>query len=120
VTSTIAEISSEGDQEELRSIAKWLRNEDDLRGRVDLIKHSNQTDQMGSVIDTIAVAVGSGGMGVTLIKSLFVYLTQRRRHEKITIKFKREDGREVKLDLADTDSAEKVVKQALNFFDADR
>ncbi|MGH3771052.1 MAG: effector-associated constant component EACC1 [Pseudonocardiaceae bacterium] len=45
--------------DELRSLPKWLRREDTLRGRVRSVQEPVRPGQMGGALDALVVALGS-------------------------------------------------------------
>src|SRR5207248_8605813 len=110
------QISAGEDRDELRAVAKWLRNEDELRGLLRLVNAPTRPGRMGGVLESVSLLVGSGGIGTVLIKSLFTYLGQRRRAITLELRLKREDGQELELKLSDPKSADAVLKQAVRFF----
>lgn len=98
-------ISSESGADELRSLLDWLRHEEEFRGRVRLQQASPRSDEMGGVLEALVVALGSGGTGAVLARSLSTWLSHRRSDVKLTIK--NDNGRTIELD------AKRVDAQAL-------
>jgi hypothetical protein len=75
----------DGSGDELRQLARWLRDEDDLRGRVNLVDQPIAPGQMGGVLDTVQVVLTSGTAG-TLVTSLFAWLGHRKATNKVRLK----------------------------------
>lgn len=95
VSDPLLSISAD-DDEVLRSLLDWLRHEDTLRGGVRPVQAPVQPGQMGGVLDTLTVALGSGGAGAVLATSVSTWL--RQRHTDITLTLVAEDGRRIELD----------------------
>lgn len=74
-----------GTDDELRLLANWLRDEDDLRGRVDLVELPIEPGHMGAALAAIEVLVTSSTAS-TLVRSLFDWLRHRRTTEKVTLR----------------------------------
>ena len=54
----------------LVALRDWLAAEEALRGRVELLARTPQPGQMGAALDVLAVALGSGGAGAVLARSV--------------------------------------------------
>ena len=70
---------------ELASLTEWLRAERDLAGQVRRMPGPVGSTDLGGVLDTLSVALGSGGVGVALAQSLSAWLRTRRSDVKLTI-----------------------------------
>jgi hypothetical protein len=70
---------------ELASLREWLGRESELRGRVVTERAPIGPNQMGAVLDTLAVALGSGGAITVLANSVAVWLRHRRSDVKIEV-----------------------------------
>ncbi|WP_051450489.1 effector-associated constant component EACC1 [Actinospica robiniae] len=70
---------------ELNSLAKSLGAERDLAGLVRRVPGPIGPTDLGGALDTLSVALGSGGIGVALAQSLSVWLRTRRSDVKLTI-----------------------------------
>ncbi|MES4891898.1 hypothetical protein [Streptomyces sp. NPDC096012] len=80
-----------------QSLLDWLRHEDELRGRLRLESSSGGSGgEMGGLFDVLTVAVGSGGAGAVLARSLSTWLAHRHTDVKVTVKSS--DGRCVEVD----------------------
>nr|MDT0658905.1 hypothetical protein [Micromonospora sp. DSM 115978] len=76
---TIAEVSlTEGRSEDLYALFNWLQREDELRGRISTSSRRPGPDEMGSVVEILSIALGSGGAGAVLAGSLTTWLQTRR------------------------------------------
>ncbi|PPK70362.1 hypothetical protein V5P93_000758 [Actinokineospora auranticolor] len=71
----------------LRSAFSWLREEDDLRGRVHLRQAPPQAGQMGSPWEAIVVAaLSAGGAVPVLINTLGTWIRNQRTTLKLEVK----------------------------------
>ncbi|WP_425414609.1 effector-associated constant component EACC1, partial [Pseudonocardia spinosispora] len=59
---------------EQASLGAWLRRQDELVGRIRPIPRPPAPEDMGSLFDVLAVAVGTGGTLTVLAHSLEVWL----------------------------------------------
>jgi hypothetical protein len=85
------------DPDALQALLDWLRQEDELRGRLHLEPASDgHDDQMGGLFEVLTIAMGSGGAGAVLARSLSTWLTHRHTDVKVTVKGP--DGRSVEVD----------------------
>ncbi|GHE98970.1 hypothetical protein GCM10014715_63950 [Streptomyces spiralis] len=81
----------------LQSLYDWLRLEDEFRGRLRLAPSAPGTGgEMGGLLDVLTIALGSGGAGAVLARSLSTWLTHRHADVKVTVKGP--DGRSVEVD----------------------
>ncbi|MFJ1562297.1 effector-associated constant component EACC1 [Streptomyces mirabilis] len=103
----IAVLSSEGETV-LRSLLDWLHHEDELRGRVVLERAAPRSGEMGGLVDALVVALGSGGAGAVLARSLSTWLWQRRSDLKITIT---SDGRTIELDAQRVPDVQALIRE---------
>ncbi|WP_405060161.1 hypothetical protein OG474_00595 [Kribbella sp. NBC_01505] len=114
--SGIARITIDGAEEELRSLANWLRDEDDLRGQVRLDGPPIQEGQMGGALDAIVTVLTSTTVA-TLIISIREWATAKRSATKVTLKLKAADGRELELTAGSAADAEVTLDSARKFLD---
>jgi hypothetical protein len=70
---------------EFTSLREWLRGERVLAGAVRAVPHQPAETELGGASELLAVALGSGGVGATLAKSLITWLQTRRPGVKITV-----------------------------------
>lgn len=95
-TGPLLRITVAEDPDALQSLTDWLRHEDDLRGRLRLEPSGSGTgEEMGGLLDVLTIAMGSGGAGAVLARSLSTWLTQRNAEVKVTVS--RSDGRSVEV-----------------------
>ncbi|MBF4995981.1 hypothetical protein IRT45_02295 [Nocardia sp. BSTN01] len=96
-------IQAEGGPDELFALSDWFGRDDALRGRVRQVQVPGPEGHMSGVLLTaLAVAVGAGGVGPALAKSLTAWLTHRRSDVKLTLT--RSDGTQLKIDAYRVDS----------------
>nr|BFD86818.1 hypothetical protein StreXyl84_62190 [Streptomyces sp. Xyl84] len=99
----------------LVSLRDWLAAEEALRGRVELRAQAPQPGQMGSALDVLAVALGSGGAGAVLAQSLSTWLVQRRAD--VTVRLIRQDGREVTVEVQRATDPQAVIRAVGHLLD---
>lgn len=105
--------SDNNDPEVLRSLYQWLRNEPELRGRVQQLDRQPAPGEMGALADVLMVALGSGGAVGVVASSLKVFFAQPRRSDlKITIETS--DGRKVSVDAKRAANPEVIVREVLD------
>lgn len=81
---------------EAESLTDWLRGEPGLAG-VTLTGRPPGPGEMGSVLDTVTVALGAGGGLSVLASSLRTWFAQPRRSD-VRVKIRRTDGGTVEID----------------------
>jgi len=109
---------SGGDQvAEIASLWDWLRGERDLAGRVRGLQRPPGEEELGGAVDVLAVALGSGGAGAMLARSLTAWLQSRRSDVAITVTT---SNGTVKVDARNLDSDEvlPMLQQVLSNGDA--
>ncbi|MFD5827987.1 hypothetical protein [Lentzea sp. NPDC060358] len=99
-----------GSDEDARALTRWLRDDDDLRGSVDLREAPIAEGDMGGAIDTIVVLVTSGTASA-FVTSLFDWINQRRDSRKVSIKTRDAAGRSIELTCAGPEDAQRVLEQ---------
>jgi hypothetical protein len=107
VTSPTASVRFDGTDDDLRQLARWLRDEDELRGRVKLVDHPIAAGEMGGALDAVEVVLTSGTASA-LVTSLFTWLTQRRATGKVRLKIRAGD-RSVDLTCGSADDAQALI-----------
>jgi hypothetical protein len=70
---------------ELAALWEWLRSDRDLAGLVRPVRGPLGETDLGGAYDLLAVALGSGGAGVALARSLTTWLLTRRPSITITV-----------------------------------
>jgi hypothetical protein len=108
VASATLSVSLGGSDDGLRSLARWLRDEDDLRGQVRLIDGRILPGQMGGVLDVIEVVVTSTTAS-TVVRSFFGWLNNKRIAERVTIKARAGQGDRLELTFGSADDAKDVL-----------
>jgi hypothetical protein len=108
---------ADGDLADLESLQDWLGQERELTGRVRPSGPAPRRGELGTLVDALIVALGSGGAISVLAASLKNWLSLPRRSD-ITIKIDRGDGSSVTIDAkrvavrqADVES---IIRQALD------
>lgn len=105
-TATVS-LRPEGSDEEVRSLLRWLRDEDDLRGRVNAAEPAIADGGMGGLVDAV-VLVLTGGTAPVLVRSLFGWLAHRRAATKVSLRVKA-NGKEAELTCGSADDAQTVL-----------
>jgi hypothetical protein len=75
---TISVSIVEGKTDELYSLFDWLQRSDEFRGRIRTLSRQAGPDEMGSAVEILSIALGSGGAGAVLASSLTTWLQTRR------------------------------------------
>jgi Effector Associated Constant Component 1 len=114
-TGTVA-ITLDGNDEEIRSLANWLRDEEDLRGRVRTENAPIQEGRMGGVLESVVVILTSATTA-TVFTSVKDWLIARKSAGKVTLKLKSATGRELELSCGSPDDLENVIDNARKFLD---
>lgn len=78
-------ISGGDDVAELAALWGWLSGERELAGAVRAVRSQVAGTELGGGSDLLAVALGSGGAGVALARSLATWLRTRRPNVAITV-----------------------------------
>ncbi|MFD5092783.1 hypothetical protein ACFWMR_19435 [Amycolatopsis thailandensis] len=105
-------IVSEGRQDELRELMRWLSTEDELRGRLTLAGAAPVPGAMGNPADRLVVTLGVGAAAV-LARSLAIWLHQRRSVITVEIATTEGRGRSVTVTAHRMSDAESLIKNAL-------
>jgi hypothetical protein len=82
------EISGGDTVSEVTDLREWLRGERALTGTVRALPSPPREGELGGVADVLAVALGSGGAGAVLARSLMAWLQTRRSDISVTVKTK--------------------------------
>lgn len=94
----------------------WLGSEDELRGRVRPQRRAPKPGEMGSAVELLTVAVGSGGAVAVLIQSVCTWLTSRGADVKVTVTTA--DGRRVEVDVRRAADPAAVLREVAEQFPA--
>jgi hypothetical protein len=70
---------------ECTDLWEWLRAERALAGSVHAKYRPARDDELGGVLDVLSVALGSGGAGVALARSLTAWLQSRHSDIRVTV-----------------------------------
>lgn len=101
--------------EHLRSLADWLNSEDAFRGRVQPVRPAPEPGKLGGAIELLSVALGSGGTGAVLVRSISAWLTQRG--SDVSVSLKDADGHEVHVSAKSAkQDATEVFREASELF----
>jgi hypothetical protein len=96
------------------TLESWLRDEPELRGRVRPLRAAPRAGEMsGGLVEALAVTL-STGVSAALVRSLPVWLRQRRSRVEIVLK---KDGGETVRVTADNlrhGDAEELIRKALD------
>lgn len=103
-----------GDEDDLRSLAKWLRDEDSLRGRVSLADRPIGAGQMGGTLDSVVTVLTSATAG-SFVTSLFGWLGRRRESSSVTLKARNAHGAEIELKCGSATDATVVIDELRSF-----
>jgi hypothetical protein len=116
VSSGTVDIRIDDDSDdELRSLAGWLRDEDEFRGRIRFGEKAADPGQMGGVVDTVAMVLTSGTAS-TFVSSLFGWISQRREAHTVSLKFRTASGCEIELKCGSGDDVQTVLAQVRPLF----
>jgi hypothetical protein len=102
-------VAGEASQEHLRGLRDWLAHEEALRGRLELRGDAPSPGHMGAALDVLVVALGSGGAGAVLARSVTTWLVQRRVDVKVTVKSP--DGGHLEVDVKRAADPERVIAE---------
>ncbi|MEV5302168.1 effector-associated constant component EACC1 [Amycolatopsis methanolica] len=83
-------VTAERAGDEARSLREWLLGQDELRGRVRLVESPPEPGRLGSVVETLAVALGPGGVATAAATVVIAWL--RRRTSDVTITVNKPDS----------------------------
>jgi membrane-associated two-gene conflict system component 1 (EACC1) len=81
-------VSGGDDIEEFTDLWEWLRLERALTGTVQAVRPTPSDGELGGAFDMLAVALGSGGAGMALARSLMAWLRTRRPSVTVTVETK--------------------------------
>ena len=101
--------ATDGSDEEIRRLARWLRNDDELRGRVSLENAPIRPGEMGGVAEAVVVAI-TAGTGPAFVQSLFDWLARRKEADKVSLTVESADGNRISLECGSPAAAEKLLK----------
>ena len=85
-----SEVTEGSRSEELRSLLRWLTDADGCRGRVAPIERPPRPGTLGPLLESITVALGSGGAATAVTTTVIAWVRSRR--SDVTVKLTRPDG----------------------------
>ena len=110
-----ARIVVDGRDADRESLWDWLRNEPELRGRLQLSAAPTPGGAMGAPIEVViqvgAVLAGASAVWAAVAKSLSVWLVQRR--SDLTITVTGPDGRKVSVSAKRVADPEQILRSVL-------
>jgi hypothetical protein len=98
------------------ALRDWLVSEDALRGRVRPQRQPPFPGHMGSTVELLTVALGSGGVLAVLIQSMCTWLTSRGTDIKITVST--EDGQRIEVDVRRAADPQALLREVAERFPA--
>jgi hypothetical protein len=75
-----------GSPEDGAGLREWLADQDELAGRVRPVRPVAGPGQLGSIVDTLAIALGPGGAAVALAAALVTWIRHGSASVRITVK----------------------------------
>lgn len=105
-------ITVDGRDSDVESLRDWLRNEPELRGHLRQGETPSPVGAMGASTELI-VGVVSSGAATALVRSLQVWLAQRRADVKLNVAGPQ--GRQIVLDAKRVPNAEHLLNTALGW-----
>lgn len=99
-----------GDYDDLLSLRSWLRDEDALRGRVELVHAAPAPDRMGSLSDALIIALGAGGTLTVLARAIPDWLL---RHKNVTIEIAGPQGSSVTVSATGVRDPRALIREVL-------
>jgi hypothetical protein len=104
-TAVIQIDSPDGSDEELRRLIRWLRDEDDLRGKVEVVSEPLHEGHMGGLVELVSVVLTSTTASA-LVPSLFDWLARRRENGAVSVVV---DGERIEINAGSTSDAERLL-----------
>jgi Effector Associated Constant Component 1 len=105
--------------DDLRPLAEWLRDQDELCDRVALVERPVVPGQMGGVLEAVQVVLTSG-TATTLVTSLFAWLAHRRATSRVSLKFRTRRGDDITLTYSASDDVHAVLETVHKFVEEER
>ncbi|MEU1734745.1 hypothetical protein [Streptosporangium sp. NPDC020145] len=81
----LVQVSGGDEITEFTELRGWLSAERALTGGVRVVRRPPAEGELGGVLDTLAVALGSSGAGMALVRALTTWLRTRRADVTITV-----------------------------------
>ncbi|MGY1984218.1 effector-associated constant component EACC1 [Nocardia gipuzkoensis] len=96
----------------LLGMRRWLEDEPELRGRVDVVPGRPEPGTMtGGAVEQLVMMLGSVG-ALAVARSIPLWIKQQRSHLEVTIT--REGGRTVTVRADQVANAEALIREALS------
>ncbi len=113
--SIVLRIDNYDEGNELASLADTLRGYDQLRGRIDIIPTTPNTNEMGAAVDALAIALAPGGAATILATGIALWLRHRRpgRRSKLGLRLEFPNGSQLTVDADGIEDVEAVVAASL-------
>ncbi|MGV9297170.1 effector-associated constant component EACC1 [Amycolatopsis sp. NPDC003676] len=105
----------EAADDELRKLAAWFRDEDDLRGRIRAQDAPARPGEMGGALEAITV-IATSGTATALCRSLFDWLARRREARKVSLKLTMGEDK-LELECGSGDDSAEVLAALQKFLD---
>lgn len=113
-------VSVTDDDEALRALLAWLKQEDELRGRVRMAPTTPAPGEMGAITDTLTVALGGGGAVTVLLTSVSSWMRSRRSDVSVEVTVgERKVALEAKRVKAGPDELRELIESATQALDPD-
>ncbi|MFE2498996.1 hypothetical protein ACFXKS_18985 [Streptomyces scopuliridis] len=110
----------EDSEEELRSLADYLREDEDLCGRVRLGASKIESGYMGGVVNELIVATGPI-LAAAAIQYLVDWLKQRRAApQRMFLQLRHRNGEEMKITLDGSGDPIALIREMNGFFESER
>jgi len=100
-----------GDVDELIALRKWLMDEEELRGRVTLVRKPIGTSELGAPFEAISLAVGTSGIAAALSRSLITWLQVRRSNLRIKVT---KNSRTIEVEASNIEDARAILDDLLS------
>jgi hypothetical protein len=110
-------VENDPSSEALRDLFEWLSSDGELRGRLQLRIAPVQPDEMGASNELIAVALGSGGVGTVLARSLTTWLSQRK--SDLVIKVTGRNGQTITVNARHVQDPLVILERAIGAVDGE-
>jgi Effector Associated Constant Component 1 len=83
------------DRDQARGLRRWLGEEEELRGRIQLLEPEPEPGQLGTLADTLIVSLGSGGAATVLASALVSWIRHRTGDTQAVLR--KPDGSKIEL-----------------------
>jgi hypothetical protein len=106
-----------GGSDEIRSLASWLRDDDDVRGQVTVSQSPPASGHMGGALEAVVVVLTSGTASA-VFTALFDWLKHKRESRKVSVKVHDGSGRELEVSCGSSDDLNEVIGSVRAFLDS--